>query len=50
MADMGDKQSGWSKAERAALIRLLRMALILFLALAVAGTIAALLSSSMGAQ
>ncbi|MDE2821667.1 MAG: hypothetical protein OXN94_02760 [Chloroflexota bacterium] len=43
---MGDKRSGWSKAEKADLIRLLRMALILLLAIAVAGTIAALLSSS----
>ncbi|MCY4539245.1 MAG: hypothetical protein OXE52_13570 [Chloroflexi bacterium] len=49
MADMGDKRSGWSKAEKAALIKLLRMALILLLAIVVAGTIAALLSSSAGA-
>lgn len=46
---MGDKRSGWSKAEKAALIKLLRMGLILLLAIAVAGTIAALLSSSVGA-
>ncbi len=46
---MSDKRSGWSKAEKAALVKLLRMALILLLAIAVAGTIAALLSSSAGA-
>lgn len=48
MAGMGDKRSGWSKAEKAALVRLLRMALILLLTLAVAGAIAGLLSSSAG--
>ena len=46
---MGEKRSGWSKAEKEALIKLLRMALILLLAIVVAGTIAALLSSSVGA-
>ncbi len=47
---MGDKRTGWSKAEKAALVKLLRMALILLLAIAIAGTIAALLSSSVGAS
>ena len=46
---MGDKRPGWSKAEKEALIKLLRMALILLLAIVVAGTIAALLSTSVGA-
>lgn len=46
---MSDERSGWSEAEKAALIKLLRMALIILLAIAVAGAIAALLSSSLGA-
>ena len=46
---MSDKRSGWSEAEKAALFKLLRMALIILLAIAVAGAIAALLSSSLGA-
>ncbi len=37
----------WTPAERAALRKLIRMALILLLAIVVAGTIAALLSSAL---
>ncbi len=48
MADKGNKQSGWSDAERKALKNLLRMALVLLLAIVIAGTIAALLSSFPG--
>lgn len=46
---MDEEQSGWSRAEKKALIKLARMALVLLLAIVVAGTIAALLSSSVGA-
>ncbi len=48
---MTDKPKGerdWTAAERQALRKLIRMALILLLAIAVAGTIAALLSSALG--
>ena len=38
----------WSAEERAALRKLIRMALILLLAIAIAGTAAALLSSVLG--
>ena len=48
MADNEKEQSGWSDAEREALKKLLRMAFILLLAIVVAGTIAALLSSFPG--
>ena len=43
-----DGQKGWSRAEREALVKLLRMALILLLAIVVAGAIAALLSTALG--
>ena len=48
MADEPERKGAWTEAERAALRKLLRMALILLLAIIVAGTIAALLSSSLG--
>ena len=44
-----DKQRGWSEAERLALKKLLQMGLIMLLAIVVAGTIAALLSTALGA-
>lgn len=48
MTDKQSNQSGWTQAERAAFRKLLRMGLILFLAIVIAGAIAALLSSSLG--
>ncbi len=39
---------GWTEAERAALAKLIRMALVLLVAIALAGAIAAFLSSSLG--
>lgn len=47
MADGDDKQEGWSDAEREALGKLLRMALIMLLAIIIAGVVAALLSSAL---
>ncbi len=48
MTDERKEERGWTVAERQALRKLIRMALILLLAIAVAGTIAALLSSALG--
>ena len=48
MADKRNSKSGWTQAERAAFRKLLRMGLILFLAIVIAGAIAALLSSALG--
>ena len=48
MADEPERKGEWTAAERASLRKLARMALILLLAIIVAGTIAALLSSSLG--
>lgn len=48
MTDEPKGERGWTAAERQALRKLIRMALILLLAIAVAGTIAALLSSALG--
>ncbi len=48
MADKRNSKSGWTQAERAAFRGLLRMGLILFLAIVIAGVIAALLSSALG--
>ena len=45
MTRKNDGDDGWSKAERESLRKLLRMGLILLLAIIIAGTIAALLSS-----
>ena len=45
---MADKRDGWTQAERAALGRLLRMGLILLLAIAAAGMVAALLGLALG--
>ena len=47
MSDDRNGKGTWSAAERTALRKLLRMALIMLLAIVVAGTIAALLSSGM---
>lgn len=44
-----ERKREWTAAERAALRKLIRMALIMLLAIFVAGAIAALLSSSVGA-
>ncbi len=46
MSRKNDGHDGWSKAERESLRKLLRMGLILLLAIIIAGTIAALLSSA----
>ena len=46
--DEREREVGWTPAERQALRKLIRMGLILLLAIAVAGTIAALLSSALG--
>ena len=46
--DEDKRESGWTEAERRALWTLLRMALILLLAIVVAGTVAALLGSALG--
>ncbi len=48
MTDEGQDNTGWTAAERQALRNLARMALILLLAIVVAGTIAALLSAALG--
>ena len=48
MADEPNGERGWTTAERQALRKLIRMGLILLLAIVVAGTIAALLSSALG--
>ena len=48
MTDEPKDKTPWTAAERAALRKLLRMALILLLAIAVAGTMAAWLSSALG--
>ncbi|MCY3782088.1 MAG: hypothetical protein OXG78_17370 [Chloroflexi bacterium] len=46
---MRDEREGkWTAAERAGLRKLIRMGLIMLLAIIVAGTIAALLSSALG--
>lgn len=45
MTDERKDETSWSDAERAALRKLLRMALIILLAIVVAGTAAAVLSS-----
>ena len=49
MTDEPKGRDSWTVAERAALRKLLRMALILLLAIVAAGTIAAWLSSALGA-
>ena len=49
MTDEPKREAGWTPAERQALRKLIRMGLILLLAIVVAGTIAALLSSALGA-
>ena len=46
--DDSESRRGWTAAERRALRKLIRMGLILLLAIAVAGTIAALLSAALG--
>ena len=46
--DEREREAGWTPAERQALRQLIRMGLILLLAIVVAGTIAALLSSALG--
>lgn len=46
--DEREREAGWTPAERQALRKLIRMGLILLLAIVVAGTIAALLSSALG--
>ena len=48
MTDEPKEERGWTAAERQALRKLIRMALILLLAIVIAGTIAALLSSALG--
>lgn len=48
MANKRNDKSGWTPAERAALRKLLWMGLTLLLAIAIAGVIAALLSSALG--
>lgn len=48
MKDDPAGKAGWTAAERRALRKLIRMGLILLLAIAVAGTIAALLSAALG--
>lgn len=48
MADKRNSKSGWTQAERVAFHKLLRMGLILFMAIVIAGAIAALLSSALG--
>ena len=49
MTDEPKGKASWTEAERAALRKLIRMGLILLLAIVVAGAIAALLSSALGA-
>ena len=48
MAGEDRDKRDWSAAERAALRKLIRMGLIMLLAIVVAGTLAALLSSTLG--
>lgn len=48
MSDEPTDRRGWSAAERQALRKLFHMALILLLAIVIAGAIAALLSSALG--
>ncbi len=48
MTDEREGKKSWTAAELAALRKLIRMGLILLLAIAVAGAIAALLSSALG--
>lgn len=48
MTEEPKRERGWTPAERQAWRKLIRMALILLLTIAVAGTIAALLSSALG--
>ncbi|MDE2750040.1 MAG: hypothetical protein OXI34_13850 [Chloroflexota bacterium] len=48
MSDEGQDKTGWTAAERQALRNLIRIALILLLAIVIAGTIAALLSAALG--
>ncbi len=48
MTEAPKGKGGWTAAEREALRKLIRMALILLLAIVIAGTIAALLSSALG--
>lgn len=43
-----ERKREWSEAERAALRKLVRMALFILLAIVIAGSIAALLSSTFG--
>ena len=49
MPEQPEHKDDWSAAERAALRKLIRMGLIILLAIIVAGTLAALLSSALGA-
>ena len=48
MADEEKGAGGWTAAERAALRKLIRMALNFFFAIIIAGSIAAFLSSNLG--
>ena len=48
MADEPKEESSWTPEERQALRQLIRMGLVLLLAIIIAGTIAALLSSALG--
>ena len=48
MREEREREAGWTPAERQALRKLIRMGLILLLAIVIAGTIAALLSSALG--
>ena len=48
MSKESKQERGWTAAERQALRKLIRIALILLLAIVIAGTIAALLSSALG--
>jgi len=48
MSDEGQDKTGWTAAERQALRNLIRIALILLVAIVIAGTIAALLSAALG--
>ena len=49
MSDEERGRAGWTAAERRAIWQLLRMALVLFLAIVIAGVAAALLGSALGA-
>ncbi len=48
MSDEPKRGEKWTAAERAALRKLIGMALIILLAIVLAGTVAALLSSALG--